>query len=62
MVVNYRVTGFYGYPLTIAGAISSLTSIFPRSLLVEGSTIKKDAYNFTNLFPFKNISIQRIVH
>ncbi len=55
---KYRVNGFYGHPLTIAG-VGLAYSIFTWSLLWI-SLIKKDNYNFNNLFLFKNISIQRL--
>lgn len=54
---KYRVNGFYGHPLTIAG-VGLAYSIFSWSLLWI-SIIKKDDYNFSNLFLFKNVSIQR---
>lgn len=55
---RYRVNGFYGHPLTIAGVGLAYT-VFAWSLLWL-TIIKKNESNFKNLFVFKNIFIHQI--
>lgn len=55
---KYRVNGFYGHPLTIAG-VGLAYSIFCWSLLWLSIT-RNHIYNFDNIFIFKNKNIHKL--